>query len=115
MEHSPSTEDRPARRPAVRRALAHRDFRLFIGGQLISLIGTWIQGVAQPWLVYRLTGSSVLLELVGFVGQIPVLLLSPLGGSLADARSRHRIIIGTQPPRCSWPRGPAVIAPEAPR
>ena len=83
-------------RPAVLRALAHRDFRLFICGQLISLIGTWMQGVAQSWLVYRLTGSSVLLGLVGFVGQIPVLLLSPLGGSLADSRSRHRIIIGTQ-------------------
>jgi MFS family permease len=80
----------------VLRALAHRDFRLFLSGQLVSLIGTWMQGVAQSWLVYRLTGSSVKLGLVGFVGQIPVLLLSPLGGSLADARSRHRIIIGTQ-------------------
>ena len=86
----------PSRRPAVLRALAHRDFRLFFGGQLVSLIGTWMQGVAQSWLVYRLTGSSVLLGLVGFAGQIPVFLLSPLGGSLADARSRHRIIIATQ-------------------
>jgi MFS family permease len=83
-------------RLAVLRALAHRDFRLFLSGQLISLIGTWMQGVAQSWLVYRLTGSSVLLGLVGFVGQIPVLLLAPVGGSLADARSRHRIIKGTQ-------------------
>jgi MFS family permease len=82
--------------PAVLRALAHRDFRLFFCGQLISLIGTWMQSVAQSWLVYRLTDSSVLLGLVSFVGQIPVLLLSPVGGSLADARSRHRIIIGTQ-------------------
>jgi MFS family permease len=80
----------------VVRALAHRDFRLFFSGQLISLIGTWMQAVAQSWLVYRLTGSSVLLGLVGFAGQIPVLLLSPAGGSLADARSRHRIIIATQ-------------------
>jgi MFS family permease len=55
-----------------------------------------MQGIAQSWLVYRLTGSSVLLGLVGFAGQIPVFLLSPLGGSLADARSRHRIVIGTQ-------------------
>ena len=77
-------------------ALSHRDFRLFFGGQFISLIGTWMQGIAQSWLVYRLTGSSVLLGLVGFAGQIPVFLLSPLGGSLADARSRHRIVIGTQ-------------------
>jgi MFS family permease len=80
----------------VVRALAHRDFRLFLSGQLISLIGTWMQLVAQSWLVYRLTGSSVLLGLVGFAGQIPVFLLAPAGGSLADARSRHRIIIATQ-------------------
>ena len=55
-----------------------------------------MQSVAQAWLVYRMTGSSVLLGLVGFAGQIPVFLLAPAGGSLADARSRHRIIIGTQ-------------------
>ncbi len=55
-----------------------------------------MQSLAQAWLVYRLTGSSVDLGLVGFAGQIPVFLLSPLGGSLADARSRHRIIIATQ-------------------
>ena len=55
-----------------------------------------MQGVAQSWLVYRLTGSAVLLGLVGFAGQIPVFLLAPLGGSLADSRSRHRIIIATQ-------------------
>lgn len=78
------------------RALGHRDFRLFFAGQLVSLIGTWMQVVAQSWLVYRLTGSVVLLGLVGFVGQIPVLLLSPAGGSLADSRSRHRIILATQ-------------------
>jgi MFS family permease len=78
------------------RALAHHDFRLFFCGQLVSLIGTWMQSIAQSWLVYRLTGSSVLLGLVGFAGQIPVFLLAPLGGSLADARSRHRIIIATQ-------------------
>jgi MFS family permease len=87
---------KPDRRPSPLRALAHRDFRLFIGGQLVSLIGTWMQGVAQSWLVYRLTGSSVLLGFVGFAGQIPVLILSPLGGSLADTKSRHRIIIRTQ-------------------
>jgi MFS family permease len=80
----------------VLRALAHRDFRLFFFGQLVSLIGTWMQSVAQSWLVYRLTGSSVLLGLVGFAGQVPVFLLSPAGGTLADTRSRHRIIIATQ-------------------
>src|SRR5262249_50565206 len=80
----------------VFRALAHRNYRLFFGGQLVSLIGTWMQGVAQSWLVYRLTGSSLLLGMVGFAGQIPVFLLAPLGGSLADVRNRHKIIVATQ-------------------
>ena len=65
--------------PATLRALRYRNFQLFFGGQLISLIGTWMQNVAQAWLVYRLTGSSVLLGVVGFAGQIPVFLLSPAG------------------------------------
>src|SRR5437764_1505080 len=82
--------------PSTLRALKYRNFQLFFIGQLISLIGTWMQSVAQSWLVYRLTGSSVLLGLVGFAGQIPVLLLSPAGGSLADTHSRHRIILATQ-------------------
>ncbi len=90
----------PAIKPAVRypivRALAYRNYRLFMSGQLVSLIGTWMQGVAQSWLVYRLTGSAVLLGFVGFAGQIPVFLLAPLGGSLADAQNRHRIIVVTQ-------------------
>ncbi len=82
--------------PAVVRALRHRNFQLFFGGQLISLIGTWMQMVAQSWLVYRLTGSSLLLGTVGFAGQIPVFLLAPVSGMIADRHNRHRIIIGTQ-------------------
>ena len=78
------------------RALKHRNFQLFFGGQLISLIGTWMQNVAQAWLVYRLTGSSLLLGSVAFAGQIPVFLTSPLGGIVADRYSRHRVVIGTQ-------------------
>jgi len=78
------------------RALRHRNYQLFFGGQLISLIGTWMQNVAQAWLVYRLTGSSLLLGLVGFAGQIPIFLLAPVGGAAADRWSRHRIVIGTQ-------------------
>jgi MFS family permease len=69
---------------------------LFFAGQLISLIGTWMQNVAQSWLVYRLTGSSVLLGMVGFAGQIPVFLISPLGGLIADRYSRHRTVMATQ-------------------
>ena len=78
------------------RALTHRNFQLFFGGQLISLIGTWMQTVAQSWLVYRLTGSSLLLGSVGFASQIPVFLASPLGGIVADRYSRHRVVIATQ-------------------
>jgi len=78
------------------RALRHRNFRLFISGQIISLVGTWMQTVAQSWLVYRLTGSSVLLGSVNFVGQIPLFLLSPVGGVVADRYHRHRIVIATQ-------------------
>jgi MFS family permease len=78
------------------RALRHRNFRLFFAGQIISLIGTWMQTVAQSWLVYRLTGSAALLGSVNFAGQIPVFLLSPVGGVVADRYSRHRIVIATQ-------------------
>src|SRR5882724_10556374 len=81
---------------ATVRALRHRNFRLFCSGQLISLFGTWMQTVALSWLVYRLTGSSALLGLVNFASQIPVFLLSPVGGVVADRHSRHRVVIATQ-------------------
>jgi MFS family permease len=78
------------------RALRYRNFQLFFSGQLISLVGTWMQTIAQSWLVYRLTGSSLLLGTVGFASQIPVSLLSPAGGIVADRHSRHRTVITTQ-------------------
>lgn len=78
------------------RALRHRNFQLFFGGQLISLTGTWMQSVAQAWLVYSLTKSSLLLGAVGFASQIPVFLLAPLGGTVVDRVNRHRLIIATQ-------------------
>ena len=78
------------------RALRHRNYRLFVSGQIISLVGTWMQNIAQSWLVYQLTQSSLLLGLVGFAGQIPVFLFSPLGGLFADRYSRHRTVIATQ-------------------
>jgi len=65
-------------------------------GQLVSLIGTWMQSVAQSWLVYRLTGSAVLLGTVGFASQIPIFLLSPLGGVVADRHERRRVLLLTQ-------------------
>src|ERR1700756_2092253 len=78
------------------RALKHRNFQLFFAGQLISLTGTWMQTVAQSWLVYRLTGSSLLLGSVGFASQIPVFLMAPVGGMAADRFNRQRIVIATQ-------------------
>jgi MFS family permease len=81
---------------AAGRALRHRNFQLFFGGQLISLIGTWMQTVAQSWLVYRLTGSGLLLGAVGFSSQIPVFLFAPIGGITADRVNRQRVVIATQ-------------------
>jgi MFS family permease len=78
------------------RALAHRNYRLFFFGQLLSLPGTWIQLVAQSWLIYRLTESPVLLGLAGFAMQFPVFLLAPVGGAVADRMSRHRLLVATQ-------------------
>ena len=82
--------------PAALRSLRHRNYQLFFGGQLVSLSGTWMQSVAQSWLIYRLTGSAVLLGLVGFSGQIPVFLLAPIGGAVADRYNRQRILVATQ-------------------
>ena len=78
------------------RSLRYRNFQLFFGGQLISLIGTWMDNIAEAWLVYRLTGSSLLLGTVAFAGQIPVFLLAPLGGLVADRWNRRKIVIATQ-------------------
>src|SRR5256714_3765268 len=92
--HAPAVPS--ARLPMALRALRHRNFKLFFAGQLISLVGTWMQTVAQSWLVYRLTGSALLLGTVGFPSQFPVFLMSPVGGLVADRRHRHRIVIATQ-------------------
>jgi MFS family permease len=78
------------------RSLKHRNFQLFFSGQLISLIGTWMQNVAQAWLVYRMTGSSLLLGVVSFAGQIPVFPLAPLAGMVADRLDRRKVVIATQ-------------------
>ena len=83
-------------RPHIARAFAHRNYRLFFAGQSVSLIGTWITRIATSWLVYRLTGSALLLGIVGFCGQIPTLLLAPLAGVLVDRWDRHRILVWTQ-------------------
>src|SRR5439155_1189692 len=77
-------------------ALRHRNFRLFVAGQGVSLIGTWMQSVAQSWLVYRLSGSRFALGLVAFAGYLPILCLAPAAGVVADRVDRQRLIILTQ-------------------
>ena len=91
-----SPASRGSRLALAVRALRHRNFQLFFAGQLISLIGTWMQTVAQSWLVYRMTGSALLLGMVGFASQIPVFIMAPVGGIVADRRNRQRIVIATQ-------------------
>src|SRR5258708_16587943 len=78
------------------RALQHRNFQLFFVGQLVSLIGTWMQSTAQLWLVYKLTNSAALLGVFGFANQIPILLLASIGGYVGDRYNRHRGVIATQ-------------------
>jgi len=78
------------------RALAHKNYKLFFGGQTISLIGTWMTRIATSWLVYRLSGSALLLGVVGFAGQIPSFLLGPVAGVLVDRWNRHRLLVATQ-------------------
>jgi MFS family permease len=78
------------------RSLRHRNYRLFFSGQLLSLIGTWIQMVAQSWLVYDLTHSALWLGIVGFLGSIPTLLFAMLGGAMADRFEKKRVLLLTQ-------------------
>src|SRR6185369_2285687 len=85
-----------SRLPAMFRALSQRNYQYFFIGQLLSLIGTWMQTVAEAWLVYRLTGSTVLLGLISFCSQVPVFLLAPIGGAVADKYNRQRILQITQ-------------------
>jgi len=96
QEASRADSPQPLRPLGAFRALRHRNFRLFFGGQLISLIGTWMQSLAQAWLVYRLTDSAVLLGVVGFVNQIPVFFLATVGGLVADRYPKRGIVVATQ-------------------
>lgn len=94
--HSNAHSSEPSGLLSMVRAFRHRNFRLFFGGQCVSLVGTWIQGVALSWTVYSLTNSPFLLGLVGFAGQLPVFLLTPLAGVFVDRSSRHRMLLLTQ-------------------
>jgi MFS family permease len=87
---------RPTERRSILRALRHRNYRLFFAGQSLSLVGTWITRIATSWLIYRLTGSALLLGIVGFCGQIPTLFLAPVAGVFVDRWDRHRVLVVTQ-------------------
>jgi MFS family permease len=96
---NPSTHSAVVIKPGISRAwrsLRHRNFRLYFGGQSISLIGTWMTRLATSWLVYRLTGSAFLLGVVGFAGQIPTFLFAPFAGVLVDRLDRRQVLIVTQ-------------------
>lgn len=82
--------------PPSLRALHYRNFQLYMSGQTISLIGTWMQRVAVSWLVYGMTHSAFMLGLVAFSGQIPMMFLSPYAGAYVDRHSRHRTLLVTQ-------------------
>ncbi|MGN6592401.1 MAG: MFS transporter [Terriglobales bacterium] len=86
----------PSRARFALRALQHRNYRLFFGGQSLSLIGTWMTRTATAWLVYRLTGSAILLGVVSFAGQIPTFLLAPFAGVWVDRWNRHDVLVATQ-------------------
>jgi len=96
MEFNKLNSDDAKGLKAIFRALNHRNFRLFFGGQGISLIGTWMQQVAMSWLVYRMTHSAFLLGVAGFLGLIPIFLLAPFSDVLSDRLNRHRILVITQ-------------------
>jgi len=83
-------------RSSVARALGSRNYRIYFAGQLVSLAGTWMQQIAMSWLAYRLTNSAVVLGLVGFSSQIPILLLGSFGGVMSDRFDRRRLMIITQ-------------------
>ena len=78
------------------RAFRYRNYRLFFSGQIVSVTGSWITTTATSWLVYRLTGSALLLGVVGFASQFPSFLLTPFAGIFVDRWNRHRLLVGTQ-------------------
>src|ERR1700722_4335249 len=96
---APATNSLPRRLAGIShawRALRHRNFRLYFGGQSISLMGTWMTRLATSWLVYRLTGSAFLLGVVGFAGQIPTFLFAPFAGVWVDRLNRRNVLVVTQ-------------------
>ena len=96
MNTQPNPDKNKSSLKFLMRALAYRNYRLFFGGQSLSLIGTWMQQVAMSWLVYRMTNSAFLLGLVGFTGQIPTVIFGSFAGVYADRLNRRNLLIATQ-------------------
>jgi MFS family permease len=92
----PPSSEQPSGWRFALRALRSRNYRLFFGGQSVSLIGTWMTRVATSWLVYRLTGSAFLLGMVSFAGQVPTFILGPFAGVWVDRLNRHQVLVLTQ-------------------
>src|SRR4029079_11340898 len=86
----------PSRIGFMLRALKYRNYRLFFGGQIVSLIGNWITMTATSWLVYPLTRSALLLGFVAFAGQFPGFIVGPFAGTFVDRWDRHRLLLWTQ-------------------
>ncbi len=96
IEEAASSQAKPARLPKTFRSLQHRNFQLYFAGQLISVAGTWMQVVAQAWLVYELSHSELMLGIVGFASAIPSLLISPWGGVVVDRVNKRNLLVITQ-------------------
>ena len=86
----------PSRVAFMLRAFSYPNYRLFFGGQIVSLIGSWMSMTATSWLVYRLTGSPMMLGVVGFAGQFPGFVMGPFAGAFLDRWDRHRVLVVTQ-------------------
>ena len=95
-ENANTSSSEPSGWRSILRAFRHRNFLLYFSGQCVSLVGSWLQGVAISWVVYQLTKSAFLLGVAGFAGQLPVFLLTPMAGVFVDRFSRHKILLVTQ-------------------
>ena len=82
--------------PDALRALRHRNFRIYYTGQAISMIGTWVQSIANTWLAWQLSGSTAITGLVGFMGHIPMLVVAPFAGVLGDRFDRRKLLFIVQ-------------------
>ena len=96
MSSTEQTVEQPEGLAFMFRALRHRNYALFFSGQMVSMTGTWMTRIAISWLIYRLTGSALLLGVVGFAGQIPSFVLAPFAGVLVDRWDRHKVLVWTQ-------------------